>query len=79
MLAIEEPLDEEGACKIEPTAPPKIIGRMVDFIKYLEGCPRGGKDLISGFANFCQQGRTPDSCAACVSHCMDGKPAPIEK
>ena len=79
VLAIEEPLAEEGACKIEHTAPPKIIGRMVDFIKFLEICPRGGKDLISGFANFCQQGRTPDSCAACVSHCMGGKPAPIEK
>lgn len=79
VLAIEEPLAEEGACKIEHTAPPKIIGRMVDFIKFLEICPRGGKDLISGFANFCQQGRTPDSCASCILHCMDGKSALIEK
>jgi len=79
VLAIEEPLAEEGACKIEHTAPPKIIGRMVDFIKFLEICPRGGKDLINGFANFCQQGRTPDSCAACVSNCMDGRPAPVEE
>jgi len=73
VLAIEEALAEEGACKIEHTAPPKIIARMVDFIKFLEACPRGGKDLIAGFANFCQQGQTAGNCAACVSHCLDGQ------
>lgn len=73
VLAIEEALAEEGACKIEHTAPPEIINRMVDFIKFLEVCPRGGKDLISGFANFCQRGQTANNCATCVSHCMDGQ------
>jgi DtxR family Mn-dependent transcriptional regulator len=70
ILAIEEPLAEEGACKVEHTAPQQIINRMVDFIKFLEVCPRGGKDLIDGFANFCQEGRTRSSCASCISHCM---------
>jgi DtxR family Mn-dependent transcriptional regulator len=79
VLAIEESLAEEGACKIEHTAPPQIIDRMVDFIHFLEVCPRGGKDLISGFANFCQQGRTSKNCASCISHCMDGKLAPVQE
>jgi DtxR family transcriptional regulator, Mn-dependent transcriptional regulator len=73
VLAIEEALAEEGACKIEHTAPPEIIHRMVDFIKFLEVCPRGGKDLITGFANFCQRGQTASNCATCVSHCLDGQ------
>jgi DtxR family Mn-dependent transcriptional regulator len=73
VLAIEEALAEEGACKIEHTAPPEIINRMVDFIKFLEVCPRGGKDLITGFANFCQRGQTASNCATCVSHCLDGQ------
>jgi DtxR family transcriptional regulator, Mn-dependent transcriptional regulator len=73
VLAIKEALAEEGACKIEHTAPPEIINRMVDFIKFLEVCPRGGKDLISGFANFCQRGQTVSNCATCVSHCLDGQ------
>ena len=71
VLAIEESLAELGACRIEHTAPQKIINRMVDFIKFLEVCPRGGKDLISGFASFCQEGRTRADCASCVSHCMN--------
>ncbi len=73
VLAIEDALAEEGACKIEHTAPPEIINRMVDFIKFLEVCPRGGKDLITGFANFCQRGQTASNCATCVSHCLDGQ------
>jgi DtxR family Mn-dependent transcriptional regulator len=73
VLAIEEALAEEGACKIEHTAPPEIINRMVDFINFLEVCPRGGKDLITGFANFCQRGQTASNCATCVSHCLDGQ------
>jgi len=71
VLAIEEPLAEEGACKIEHTAPPEIIKRMVDFIKFLEICPRGGKDLINGFASFCNRGGTTLNCANCISQCMD--------
>lgn len=73
VLALDVALAEEGACKIEHTAPPEIINRMVDFIKFMEACPRGGKDLIAGFANFCQQGQTADNCASCISHCMDGQ------
>ena len=78
VLAIEEPLAEEGACKIEHTAPPEIINRMVDFIKFMRDCPRGGKDLINGFASYCQRGGTPADCASCLSQCMDGTSFPTK-
>ncbi|MGE4560785.1 MAG: metal-dependent transcriptional regulator [Desulfobulbus sp.] len=78
VLAIEEPLAEEGACRIEHTAPPEIIHRMVDFIKFLEICPRGGKDLINGFASYCQRGGTPANCASCISQCIDGNTFPCQ-
>lgn len=71
VLAVDEAIAEEAACKIEHSAPPEIIDRMVEFIQFLSACPRGGKDLISGFANFCQHGRTRDNCADCISHCME--------
>ncbi len=74
VLAIEETIAEQGACRIEHAAPPKIIDRMIDFIRFLEVCPRGGKELINGFASFCEQGRTRADCDVCVSHCLDGQP-----
>ncbi len=69
ILAINEELAEEAACKIEHTAPPEIITRMVDFIRFLSFCPRGGKELINGFARFCDQGSTFTDCDACGSQC----------
>lgn len=67
VLAIDVALAEEGACKIEHTAPPEIIRRMVDFIGFMEASPCGGTDLVASFANFCQQGQTADTCARCIS------------
>ena len=71
VLAIDEDTAELGACKIEHTAPTEIITRMVKFIQFLEVCPRGGKDLIHGFSDFCKKGRTRVDCEECVSQCLE--------
>jgi len=71
VLAIDDDTAEQGACKIEHTAPTEIIARMVDFIRFLEICPRGGKDLIQGFSDFCEKGRTRTDCENCVSQCLE--------
>jgi len=73
VLALDDLLAEEGACKIEHTAPQEIIARMVDFTRFLEVCPRGGKDLLAGFANFCQKGQSIESCAACTAQCAENQ------
>ena len=72
VLAIDDDTAEQGACKIEHTAPTEIIARMVDFIRFLEVCPRGGKDLIQGFSDFCEKGQTRADCESCVSQCLGG-------
>ena len=70
VLAIDEEIAEQGACKIEHTAPPEIIARMVNFIKFIEQCPRGGKGLIKGFTDFCEKGQTRLDCRDCISQCL---------
>lgn len=71
VLALDEQIAEEGACKIEHAAPPEIISRMISFIDFMQRCPRGGDDLINGFNDFCTQGKTRVDCASCVSNCLD--------
>ncbi len=73
VLAIDEPLAEQGACRIEHTAPPEIIARMVNFIRFLEICPRGGDELIKGFSDFCEKGGAAGDCRECVSRCMESR------
>ncbi len=71
VLAIEQSVAEEGACKIEHTAPPEIIQRMINFTEFMQVCPRGGEVMIKGFADYCDRGKTSDSCNSCISTCAD--------
>lgn len=60
VLAIDEKTAEEGACKIEHSAPPEIIERLIRFMEYLEVGPRGGADLIRCFVDYCHRERKPE-------------------
>jgi DtxR family Mn-dependent transcriptional regulator len=70
ILSIDNDTAEEGACRIEHAAPPEIISRMINFIQFLQVCPRGGDDLIKGFASFHRLGKTKISCDECVASCQ---------
>ncbi|HSO09503.1 MAG TPA: metal-dependent transcriptional regulator [Desulfoprunum sp.] len=71
VLAIDRKIAEEAACRIEHAAPPEVIARMISFTQFMQCCPRGGEDLIKGFANFCTEGRTRTSCEECLSGCLE--------
>lgn len=73
VLAMDHETAEEGACKIEHTAPREIINRIVQFTKFLAICPRGGAELIAGFSDYCSKGETRATCAECVSQCLGVK------
>ncbi len=74
VLAIDSHIAEEGACKVEHSAPPEIIARMIDFTEFIKVCPRGGEDLIKGFAEYCIKGKQGEKCNNCVSGCLDHPP-----
>ena len=71
VLSIDRKIAEEAACRVEHAAPPVVISRMIDFIKFLQVCPRGGDDLLKGFGDFCHDGTTREDCANCMSSCLD--------
>jgi len=71
VLAINETTAEEGACRVEHAAPPEIIDRMIKFIEFMQICPRGGDEMIQGFANYCKRGTKSDNCDNCVSQCIE--------
>lgn len=69
VLAIDTKTAEDGACKVEHAAPPEVIERMISFIDFLRICPRGGEDLLKGFADYYKSGTTRTNCDECVSSC----------
>lgn len=54
ILTIDDKIAEEGACKIEHAAPPQVIKRMIDFMKFVESSPQVDKGFIDSFRNFVQ-------------------------
>ncbi len=70
VLAIDDSIAEESACRIEHAAPPEVIERLIHFVKFIEVCPRGGADLIKGFTEYCEKGRTKESCKECLSNTL---------
>lgn len=55
ILTIDEDIAEDGACKIEHSAPPEVISRMIDFMKFVDSCPQVDKELISQFRDFVEK------------------------
>ena len=62
VLAIDDTIAEESACRIEHAAPPEVIDQLIRFVKFIEVCPSGGSELIKGFFEYCEKGRTKEGC-----------------
>ena len=61
VLAIDDTIAEESACRIEHAAPPEVIDRLIRFVKFIEVYPSGGPDLVKGFSDYCDKGRKKES------------------
>lgn len=73
VLAIRDDIAEQGACEVEHIASHHIISRMVKFMDFLENCPRGGTELLGGFADYCEKKQTKVDCDHCSSQCAEIK------
>ncbi len=71
VLAVEEKEAQEAACKMEHSVPPKILERFIEFVQFLEFCPRGGNKWIRGFSYHCQNGSTMENCERCIQLCLE--------
>ena len=52
VLDVKHDIAEQGACRVEHTAPQEIIDQMIRFINYLETCPSDSKKLVENFRTF---------------------------
>ncbi len=71
VLAVDEKIAEDGACKIEHAAPREIIDRLTQFVNFVEECPRGGVDFVESFSRYCKTGKANDKCKECITHCLE--------
>jgi len=70
VLAINQNLAEENACRMEHVIDKEILQRMRQFMEFLVNCPRAGREWMKGFGFFCEQGKRRENCSQCLHECL---------
>jgi DtxR family Mn-dependent transcriptional regulator len=65
ILNVDGDRAEANACRIEHAFDEKVMEQFVNFLEFMENCPRGGNDLIEGFRNFCESHDMSANCKDC--------------
>ena len=62
---------EAAACSMEHSIPETILERFMEFVEFVERCPRGGSKWIKGFGYYCEHGEKAGNCEKCVQLVLD--------
>jgi DtxR family transcriptional regulator, Mn-dependent transcriptional regulator len=71
VLSVDPKTAEIGACKMEHEIPPAIVERFIQFLDFVDVCPRAGADWIRDFGFHCRE-RSHEDCVQCVNSCLAG-------
>lgn len=71
VLAVDDAEAGIAACRMEHSIPKTIVDRFVQFVDFIQTCPRGGSKWIKGFGWHCDHGGTQRNCATCITSCLD--------
>ncbi len=66
VLRVDEEIADVGACRMEHSVPREIVDRFIQFVDFVEICPRGGPRFIEGFQFHVATGCTRDRCEECL-------------
>lgn len=67
VLAVDQKTAEEDACAMEHAVSPEVLERLIEFIDYLEVCPRMGGNWVEEFKHYCEHPAEEDDCERCLT------------
>ncbi|MFW6114851.1 MAG: metal-dependent transcriptional regulator [Thermodesulfobacteriota bacterium] len=62
ILLIDQERADEDACKMEHSVSSATLERMVEFMAFVEECPRGGMDWLTYFDEYRKHGKSKKLC-----------------
>lgn len=71
VLAVNQKEAGIAACQMEHSIPKAIVDRFIQFVDFVQTCPRGGNKWIRGFSYQCDHDGTQQNCEACVNECLE--------
>jgi len=66
VLAVNEKDANATACRMEHAISESVLEQFVEFIEYVERCPRGGTKWLNGFRYYCDHNKNTGNCEKCV-------------
>ncbi|HNR14056.1 MAG TPA: metal-dependent transcriptional regulator [Thermodesulfobacteriota bacterium] len=71
VLQIEPQQADCDACQMEHAVSPVTLKKLVDFIRFIEFCPRAGLEWLEYFKSFCGNGASREKCEAHIHDFLD--------
>jgi|YelNatPaOPRAMG01_1025707.scaffolds.fasta_scaffold16584_1 DtxR family Mn-dependent transcriptional regulator len=71
VLGVEEGKAETAACQMEHFVPRVIVERLIQFVEFIDVCPRAGASWLAGFARRCEQKGPGEDCEKCISGVLE--------
>ena len=62
VLGIPAPIADEEACKMEHAVSSSTLNRFVEFMDFIESCPRAGKEWLGYFQEYRTHGKKSATC-----------------
>jgi DtxR family Mn-dependent transcriptional regulator len=75
VLAVDDEMADDCACKMEHVVPDEVLQRFVEFVKFEERCRNGGTKWVEGVGFVCnafQETGVDDGCLGCGAVADDG-------
>ncbi len=57
---------DRNACRLEQAIDEKTYDRLLDFINFIDSCPRAGEKWREGFKKHCHDPLDPENCELCL-------------
>jgi DtxR family Mn-dependent transcriptional regulator len=62
VLKVRPALADEEACKMEHAICQTTLDKLVNFMEFIQACPRTGAEWLERFDEFCVHGLSPEKC-----------------
>lgn len=66
VLSIDYQEADSAACEMEHCITRHILERFIDFVDFVENCPRAGNKWIRGFGYYCDHDDAMENCEKCM-------------
>jgi DtxR family Mn-dependent transcriptional regulator len=71
VLRVDPAEADEGACKAEHAFPRSIMDSLIQFVEFLDVCPRTGVSWMEAFRDYCDRGLNQEECVRCTFQALE--------